>query len=85
MEVFDGFRKGVADNRAQLFLDVAAGAFYGFNREGVKVYPGVIQNWWRQGMMGNAKAHYDEIKAFSKTDQTGDLKGDHRADIGFAW
>ncbi|WP_342185765.1 alpha/beta hydrolase [Pseudoxanthobacter soli] len=74
MEVFDGFRKGVADNRAQLYLDVAAGPFYGFNREGATVYPGVVQNWWRQGMMGAAKAHYDGIKAFSETDQTADLE-----------
>lgn len=74
LEVFDGFRKGTADNRAQFFRDVAAGPFYGFNREGAKVYPGVIDNWWRQGMMGSAKAHYDGIKAFSETDQTEDLK-----------
>ncbi|NKE46217.1 alpha/beta hydrolase [Roseomonas frigidaquae] len=74
IEVFDGFRKGVADNRAQLFLDVPSGPFYGFNREGATVYQGVIQNWWRQGMMGSAKAHYDGIKAFSETDQTEDLK-----------
>lgn len=74
LEVFDGFRKGTADNRAQFFRDVAAGPFYGFNREGAKVYPGVIDNWWRQGMMGSAKAHYDGIKAFSETDQTADLK-----------
>jgi non-heme chloroperoxidase len=74
VEVFDGFRKGVADNRAQFFLDVATGPFYGFNRESAKVYPGVIQNWWRQGMIGSAKAHYDGIKAFSETDQTEDLK-----------
>lgn len=74
MEVFDGFRKGVADNRAQFFLDVPTGPFYGFNRPDAKIYPGVIQNWWRQGMMGSAKAHYDGIKAFSETDQTDDLK-----------
>jgi non-heme chloroperoxidase len=74
IDVFDGFRKGVADNRAQLYLDVAAGPFYGFNRDGAKVYQGVIQNWWRQGMMGSAKAHYEGIKAFSETDQTGDLE-----------
>lgn len=74
LEVFDGFRKGTAENRAQFFRDVAAGPFYGFNREGAKVYPGVIDNWWRQGMMGSAKAHYDGIKAFSETDQTADLK-----------
>jgi non-heme chloroperoxidase len=74
MDVFDGFRKGVAENRAQLFLDVAGGPFYGFNRSGAKTYPGVIQNWWRQGMMGSAKAHHDGIKAFSETDQTDDLK-----------
>lgn len=74
IEVFDGFRKGVADNRAQFFLDVPTGPFYGFNRPDAKIYPGVIQNWWRQGMMGSAKAHYDGIKAFSETDQTDDLK-----------
>jgi non-heme chloroperoxidase len=74
LEVFDGFRKGTAENRAQFFRDVAAGPFYGFNREGAKVYPGVIDNWWRQGMMGSAKAHVDGIKAFSETDQTADLK-----------
>jgi len=73
IEVFDGFRKGVADNRAQTFLDVASGPFYGFNRPGAKIYPGVIQNWWRQGMMGSAKAHYDGVKAFSETDQSEDL------------
>jgi len=74
LEVFDGFRKALADNRAQFFLDVPTGPFYGFNREGAKVYQGVIQNWWRQGMIGSAKAHYEGIKAFSETDQTEDLK-----------
>ena len=74
LEVFDGFRKGTAENRAQFFRDVAAGPFYGFNRDGAKVYPGVIDNWWRQGMMGSAKAHVEGIKAFSETDQTADLK-----------
>ncbi len=74
LEVFDGIRKALADNRAQLFLDFPTGPFYGFNRPDAKVYPGVIQNWWRQGMMGSAKAHYDGIKAFSETDQTDDLK-----------
>ncbi|MDQ0347606.1 alpha/beta fold hydrolase [Ancylobacter vacuolatus] len=74
LDVFDGFRKATADNRAQFFLDVPAGPFYGFNREGAKVYPGVVNNWWRQGMMGSAKAHYDGIKAFSETDQTEDLQ-----------
>ena len=72
--MFDGFRKQLAANRAQFFLDVAAGPFYGFNRPGAKVSQGVIQNWWRQGMMGGAKAHYDGIKAFSETDFTEDLK-----------
>ncbi len=74
IEVFDGLRTGLADNRAQFFIDVSAGPFYGFNRPGAKVYQGVIQNWWRQGMMGSAKAHYEGIKAFSETDQTADLK-----------
>ena len=74
IEVFDGFRKALADNRAQFFLDVPAGPFYGFNRDGATVHEGVIRNWWRQGMMGSAKAHYEGIKAFSETDQTEDLK-----------
>ena len=74
LEVFDGFRSGVAGNRAQLYIDVPTGPFYGFNRDGAQIYPGVIQNWWRQGMIGSAKAHYDGIKAFSETDQTEDLK-----------
>lgn len=74
IEVFDGFRAALAANRAQFFLDVPAGPFYGFNREGATVQEGVIQNWWRQGMMGGAKAHYDGIKAFSETDHTEDLK-----------
>lgn len=74
LEVFDGFRKALADNRAQFFLDVPAGPFYGYNRPGATVSDGVIRNWWRQGMMGSAKAHYEGIKAFSETDQTEDLK-----------
>lgn len=74
IEVFDGFRKQVAGNRAQFYLDIASGPFYGFNRPDAKVSQGVIQNWWRQGMMGSAKAHYDGIKAFSETDFTEDLK-----------
>ncbi|WP_137130967.1 alpha/beta hydrolase [Rhizobium sp. FY34] len=74
IEVFDGFRSALAANRAQFFRDVPAGPFYGFNRKGATVHEGVIQNWWRQGMMGGAKAHYDGIKAFSETDQTEDLK-----------
>ncbi|QJP13606.1 alpha/beta hydrolase [Starkeya sp. ORNL1] len=72
--VFDEFRSALAANRAQFYLDVASGPFYGFNRAGAKAIPGVIQNWWRQGMIGGAKAHYDGIKAFSETDQTEDLK-----------
>lgn len=74
IEVFDGFRKALADNRAQFYLDVASGPFYGFNRPKAQVSQGVIQNWWRQGMIGSAKAHYDGIKAFSETDQTADLE-----------
>jgi non-heme chloroperoxidase len=74
IEVFDGFRSALAANRAQFFRDVPSGPFYGFNRDGAIVHEGVIQNWWRQGMMGGAKAHYDGIKAFSETDQTEDLK-----------
>ena len=71
---FDGFRAALAANRTQFFRDVAAGPFYGFNRDGATVLPAVIDNWWRQGMMGSALAHYAGIKAFSETDQTDDLK-----------
>ncbi|MQA65253.1 MAG: alpha/beta fold hydrolase [Alphaproteobacteria bacterium] len=74
LDVFDGFRAALAANRAQFFLDVPSGPFYGFNRPGAKVSQGVIQNWWCQGLMGGAKAHYDCIKAFSETDFTEDLR-----------
>lgn len=72
--VFDDFRRQLAANRAQFYLDIAAGPFYGFNRPGAAVSEGAIRNWWRQGMMGGAKAHYDGIKAFSETDFTEDLR-----------
>ncbi|MEZ7136929.1 alpha/beta fold hydrolase [Komagataeibacter sp. SM21] len=74
IEVLNGLRAGLAANRAQFFLDVASGPFYGFNRPGAEVSEGTIRNWWRQGMMGSAKAHYEGIRAFSETDQTEDLK-----------
>ncbi|MFC8431732.1 alpha/beta fold hydrolase [Streptomyces sp. NPDC057253] len=74
MEVFDGFREGVAGNRAQTFIDIPSGPFYGFNRPGAQVSQGLIDNWWRQGMMGAANAHYECVKAFSETDFTEDLK-----------
>ena len=73
IEVFDGYRASMA-NRAQFYRDVPEGPFYGYNRPGAKVDPGVINNWWRQGMMGGTKAHYDCIKVFSETDLTEDLK-----------
>jgi non-heme chloroperoxidase len=74
LEIFDGFRNAQAVNRAQFFLEVASGPFYGFNRDDAQRSEGVIRNWWRQGMMGGTKAHYDCIKAFSETDFTEDLK-----------
>ena len=74
IDVFDGFRSQLVADRAQFYRDIPAGPFYGFNRPGAKVSPGVIDNWWRQGMMGGIKAHYDCIKAFSETDFTDDLK-----------
>ncbi|MBL0966009.1 alpha/beta hydrolase [Blastomonas sp. UPD001] len=74
IEVFDGFRAALAANRASFFRDVASGPFYGFNREDSEPDEAVVENWWRQGMMGSAKAHYEGIKAFSETDQTDDLK-----------
>lgn len=73
-EVFDGLQAQLAANRAQFYRDLPAGPFYGYNRPGAKVSEGIIQNWWRQGMMGGAKAHYDGIVAFSQTDFTPDLK-----------
>ena len=74
LEVFDGFRTALAANRAQLYLDIPSGPFYGFNQPGAKVLEGAIRNWWRQGMTGAANAHYACIKAFSETDFTEDPK-----------
>ncbi len=74
MEVFDGIREGVFTNRAQFYRDLPSGPFYGFNREGAKVSQGMIDNWWRQGMAGGAKAHHDCVEVFSETDFTEDLK-----------
>ena len=74
MEVFDGFREAISTNRAEFFREIPSGPFYGFNRQGAKVSEGLIQNWWRQGMAGGAKAQYDSIAAFSETDFTEDLK-----------
>jgi non-heme chloroperoxidase len=74
IEVFDGLRKALAANRSQFYIDLASGPFYGFNRPTEKLSQGVVDNWWRQGMMGGALAHYEGIKAFSETDQTEDLK-----------
>jgi non-heme chloroperoxidase len=73
-EVFDGFQAQVAAHRSEFYLSLAEGPFYGFNRPGVKASEAIIQNWWRQGMMGGAKAHYDGVVAFSQTDFTDDLK-----------
>jgi non-heme chloroperoxidase len=74
IEVFDGLRQQLAANRAQFYLNFASGPFYSYNRPGAKASQAVINNWWRQGMLGGAKAHYDGIKAFSETDFTEDLK-----------
>jgi non-heme chloroperoxidase len=73
-EVFDGLQAQVAANRSQFYRDFAAGPFYNYNRPGVEASEAIIENWWRQGMMGGAKAHYDEVVAFSQTDFTEDLK-----------
>ena len=72
--VFDDFQLQVATNRAQFYQDVPAGPFYGYNRPGSEAREGVIRNWWRQGMMGSAKAHHDGIVAFSQTDFSDDLR-----------
>jgi non-heme chloroperoxidase len=72
--VFDDFRAQLAANRSEFYWAVASGPFYGYNRDGVEPSQPIITNWWRQGMMGGAKAHYDGIKAFSETDFTEDLK-----------
>jgi non-heme chloroperoxidase len=73
-EVFDGLQAALAANRSQFYLDLPTGPFYGYNRPGAKPSQGIIQNWWRQGMMGGIKAHYDGVVAFSQTDFTEDLK-----------
>ena len=73
VEVFDGLRAQTATNRSQFYKDLPV-PFYGFNRDGAPAIEGVIDNWWRQGMAGSAKAHYEGIKAFSETDLSGDLK-----------
>src|ERR1700754_4813655 len=74
IEVFDGLRRELGATRSQFYINVASGPFYGYNRPGSKPSQAVIQNWWRQGMMGGAKAQYECIKAFSETDFTEDLK-----------
>jgi non-heme chloroperoxidase len=74
LEVFDGLQAQLAASRTQFYYDLPAGPFYGYNRPGAKPSQNVIWNWWRQGMMGGAKAHYDGIVAFSQTDFTEDLK-----------
>ena len=74
IEVFDGFRTALLDDRSQLYIDIPTGPFYSFNRPGAKVSEGIIRKWWLQGMMGSVKAGYDCIKAFSETDFTEDLK-----------
>ncbi|MCX7512252.1 alpha/beta fold hydrolase [Frateuria sp. STR12] len=74
IEVFDGLRSALASNRSQFYRDLSSGPFYGFNRPDAKPMPAVVDNWWRQGMMGGANAHYEGIKAFSETDFTEDLK-----------
>ena len=73
-EVFDGLQAQLAANRSQFYMDLPTGPFYGYNRPGAKASQAIIQNWWRQGMMGGAKAHYDGVVAFSQTDFTEDLK-----------
>jgi len=74
LEAFDGLRAALVANRSQFYYDLPSGPFYGFNRAGAKVSQGIIDNWWRQGMAGGIKPHYDCIKAFSETDFTEDLK-----------
>jgi non-heme chloroperoxidase len=73
-QVFDDLQAQLAASRTKFYYDLASGPFYGYNRPGAKVSEAVIRNWWRQGMMGGAKAHYDGIVAFSQTDFTEDLK-----------
>jgi non-heme chloroperoxidase len=73
-DFFDDFQLQVATRRASFYLEIASGPFYGYNRAGAKPSQGVIWNWWRQGMMGGAKAHHDGVAAFSQTDFTEDLK-----------
>lgn len=73
-DVFDGFQAQLVANRAEFYHGISSGPFYGYNRPGAEPSQAVIWNWWRQGMMGGAKAHYDGIVAFSQTDFTDDLR-----------
>ena len=73
-QVFDDFQAQLAANRAEFYLAIASGPFYNYNRPDAKRSEAIVRNWWRQGMMGGAKAHYDGIVAFSQTDFTADLK-----------
>jgi non-heme chloroperoxidase len=73
IEVFDDLRRRLSANRAQFYREVPM-PFYGFNRPGAKTLDGVVDNWWLQGMMGAAVAHYACIKAFSETDFNADLQ-----------
>ena len=80
IEVFDQIRAGVLADRSQFFRELSL-AFYGYNRPGATPQQGVIANWWRQGMMGGAKAHYDGIVAFSQTDFTEDRSEEHTSEL----
>lgn len=73
-EVFDDLQAQLAANRSEFYRALPSGPFYGFNRPGVQSSEASIANWWRQGMMGGAKAHYDGIVAFSQTDFTAALE-----------
>jgi non-heme chloroperoxidase len=71
--VFDGLRQSVLDNRSQFYLDLTM-PFFGFNREGAAVSEGTRREFWREGMQGGIKGHYDCIREFSEVDYTEDLK-----------
>ena len=74
IEVYDGIRRAALDNRSQLYLDIALGPFFGFNRPGAKTSEGLIRSFWNQGMQAGHKNTFDTIKAFSETDFRSDLE-----------
>jgi non-heme chloroperoxidase len=70
----DNVRVPSLADRSQFYKDLAAGAFFGFNRPGAKASQGMMDSFWLQSMMAGHKNAYECITAWSETDFTEDLK-----------